>query len=148
MKKIIACEPCWACENLDNLAPITEEGSAVLFDDNTTKIFWNNEKMPRFEKATDEEAQHFWEKRGYIFPGNIVEIFKGRKFVGEFKTVSSFFRFEVPGTFGHQYTDYVVFDDGTRVNIKNIRPIVKLFDNVDLFLSCEKIKFLEIGGRI
>lgn len=48
--------------------------------------------------------------------GDIVKIVSGRKMKNEIKKVKDMFRFIVPNTYGKQYTDYLVFEDGTKVN--------------------------------
>lgn len=52
-----------------------------------------------------------------FFPGEVVKIVSGRKMLGEVKKISSKYRFHVQGTYGKKYTDYFVFEDGTKVNV-------------------------------
>ena len=51
--------------------------------------------------------------------GDILKITKGRKNVGYQGKVADTFRYYVQGTFKKQFTDYVVFEDGSKVNRMN-----------------------------
>lgn len=149
MLKIIKYSFCWACENLDNLAPITDNGIEILFNDNTQKIFWGCEDITdlKIETATAEEQKQFWQKKGFIFENDFVKVVKGKNFLGQTKQVKKFFRFYVPNTFNKKYVDYVVFTDNTKTNINNIKPILETFNNVNFYTSFENIKNYCLGGR-
>ena len=66
--------------------------------------------------ATDEELEIYRKNMKRFKIGDIVKIVSGRKMKNEIKKVKDMFRFMVPNTYGKQYTDYLVFDDGTKVN--------------------------------
>lgn len=125
-RKIIACGNYWICENMDLLAPICETGIRYLLSDGSVlnvqdDVESDNKKLiESLEIATEEEQKLFAsQKYGIIFKDSKVIINRGRKMVGEIKQVKRFFRYNVNGTYGHQYTDYLVFTDNTKCNIQN-----------------------------
>jgi hypothetical protein len=117
MIKIIAQGDYWVCENMDTLAPIIEQGVEFLMSDNSTIRIKYGEEI-EYERANDRECHEFYNKRGFVFEGDKVDIVKG-KMKGESKTISCFFKYVVPNTYGKKYTDYVVFTDDTKTNIAN-----------------------------
>ena len=132
MKKlIIDYGKVWTCGNMDNLAPIDWEGYKVLFNDGSIKVIDDLDEVCEYERANIEEYKDFYRQRNFIFIGDEVEIIKGRKLpIGAHKTVDKFFIYDVAGTYGHKQTKYVVFTDGTKTDIKNIRNI-KCINNVE-----------------
>ena len=124
MKKIIDYGKVWTCENMDNLAPITWEGYKVLFSDGSIEVIDDLDEVSEYERADIEEYKDFYRERNFIFTGDEVEIVKGRKLpIGEHKIIKDFFIFEVKGTYGHQKTKYVIFTDGTKTDIRNVKNI-------------------------
>lgn len=122
MKKIIDYGNVWTCSNMDNLAPIDWEGYKVLFSDGSIKVIDNLDEVCEYGRANIEEYKDFYRERNFIFMGDEVEIIRGRKIpIGEHKIVEKFFTYNVAETYGHQQTKYVVFADGTKTDIKNIR---------------------------
>lgn len=120
-KKVIDYGRVWTCENMDNLAPIDWEGYKVLFSDGSTEIV---DSLKGFERATEEEIKDFYQKRNFIFKNDKIVVIKGRKLpLGEQKTVERFFDYEIPNTYGKRIAKYVVFTDGTKTDIKNIKNI-------------------------
>lgn len=118
-KKVIDYGRVWSCENMDNLAPINWEGYKVLFDDGTIEIV---DSLKGFEKATEEETKDFYQRKNFIFKNDKVVIVKGKKLpLGEQKTVEKFFDYIIPNTYGKRIIKYVLFTDGTKTNIKNIK---------------------------
>lgn len=117
MVKIICVKNAWKCENMDILAPIIWEGYEVLFDDNTRKLF---DSIPaEYEKATEEETKIFYNKNGFVFVGDVVEVVKGRTIPkGTKKQIKAFFDYKVSY---NNTIEYVVFTDGTKTNITNIK---------------------------
>lgn len=118
----------WECENMDNLAPIIDTGTSYLLSNGDVITVWNNKdndeinllKIKELPFATNEQrAQFIHEEYGVIFKGDHVVIKRGRKMVGETKEVSGYYRYDVPGTYGKQYTEYLLFTDGTKVNINH-----------------------------
>lgn len=93
---------------------INDDGSyediIYMIDDVRT---YNNEAII---DATDEELEIYRKNMKRFKIGDIVKIVSGRKMKNEIKKVKDMFRFTVPNTYGKQYTDYLVFDDGTKVN--------------------------------
>lgn len=161
MKKIITTGYAWRCSNLDLLAPIEEEGALVLFDDNTTQFFpykivngVKTNNLGNYEYATQDELRLFINRRGAVVEGDTVIIFKGRKMVGETKTIDEFFQYNVEGTYGHVYVNYAVFTDGTKCNLQNCKPALP--DGINFFDEEEVLKYgtfkgyniLKIGGRL
>lgn len=137
-KKVIAWGYAWTCENMDFLAPITEEFIVALFDDGT-RDRWNGEEL-----CTEAEVKEYAHKDGYVFKGDAVVIVSGRKMLGEVKTVKDFFRYQVAGTYGHKYTDYIRFTDGTKVQQKHCRVLG--YENVE-WCKGEYTGYY-IGGRL
>ena len=136
----------WRCENLDNLAPITEEGVVLLLDNGTREFISENENvnLKNYRKATEEEYKHFYHKNGHIFKNDNVLIVSGRKIPkGTIKKVKDFYTYNIPGTFGHAFTDYIVFDDDTKTNIQNVRVLG--YENVTYVTE---FKPINISGRI
>ncbi len=93
---------------------INEDGSydgvTYMTDDKRT---WDNEAII----DADEEELELYRKRMKQFKvGDKVKIVDGRKMKGEIKIIKRMFRYTVPGTYGKQYTDYLVFTDDTKVN--------------------------------
>ena len=93
---------------------INEDGSydgvTYMTDDKRT---WDNEAII----DADEEELELYRKRMKQFKvGDKVKIVDGRKMKGETKIIKRMFRYTVPGTYGKQYTDYLVFTDDTKVN--------------------------------
>ena len=68
-KIIIEYGKYWKCENLDNLAPITEEGIVLLLDNGSREFISENENinLNNYRKATEEEYKDFYHKNGFIF---------------------------------------------------------------------------------
>ena len=118
MKKIIAEGRYWVCENLDLLSPIIECGTEILFDDDTRELYADGEKVPKYEKCSEVERKQFFNRKGFVFVGDEVFIDKG-KLKGLTKTISSFFTYVVPRTFGKKYVEYISFEDGERTPLKN-----------------------------
>ena len=124
-KLIIARRNYWTCSNIDLLAPIEETGYVYLLSDGT-QIRCRDEH-PEDEDvliglswaSEEEKKQYCREHYGYIYKGDKVVITRGRKMKGEEKVVNGYYRFNVAGTYGHRYTDYVYFTDGTKTNIDN-----------------------------
>ena len=124
-RKIIACGEYWDCANMDTLAPITEVGMEYLLSDDSRILIKNSDKTSNaynLIKSLDwanEGEQKLYVSTHYniIFKGDKVVIARGRKMKGEEKIVNGYCRYEVPGTYGKIYTDYLFFTDGTKVNI-------------------------------
>ena len=85
MTKIIASSKYWKCENMDNLAPIIEEGTEYLLSDGTRVLIADNNEYPnKPERANEQEKKAFASQEyGTIFKGDNVIIKRGRKMVGE-----------------------------------------------------------------
>lgn len=113
MKKAITTGRAWTCENLDLLAPITAEFVVALFDDGTQDVY-HGEPM-----ASPDEVRAYVHSTGQVYIGDTVHIVRGRKMIGETKIVKSAYRYNVPGTYGHAWCDYLTFEDGTKVAAKN-----------------------------
>ena len=137
MIKVIARAEYWECENLDLLAPIVEQGIEYLLSDNTRVHIPYGQKF-ECEEANEQEKHKFYNKLGFVFEGDNVDVVKG-KLKGNNKKIKGFFRYVVPNTYGKQYTDYIAFTDGTKTNIANCEI------NGKRALRCHGIK---IGGRI
>lgn len=121
--KIIDYGRVWTCENMDLLAPINWQGYNVLLSDGNI-IVVDDLSTLCYEKANNEEVCDFYRSQNFIFVGNEVEVVKGRKLpVGIHKIVSGFFDFVVPGTYGHNQTEYVCFTDGTKTDIKILKML-------------------------
>lgn len=149
MKKVISVSKVWRCENADMLAPICWEGYCILFNDNTCEIV---DKYSEVEcrKANEQEKKDFARRLGYVFEGDTVEIVKGRKLpIGEHKIVKNTYRYDVPNTYGHCYTDYFVFTDGTKTNVENVKQInVNSFSKDTYLRFAKEIPSFYRGGRI
>ena len=119
VKKFVEKAPYWACENLDLNAPIVEEGMAYLLEDGSTDYIEDG-KVPAdtYIRVTESEYKAFYNRKGFVFRGNLVEVYKGRM-KGYKGIAKSFFRYDVAGTYGKVYTDYIVFEDGSKTNILN-----------------------------
>lgn len=124
MKKIIDYGRVWTCENMDNLAPINWEGYKVLFSDGPIEVIDDLNEVSEYEKANIEEYKDFYRERNYLFIGDEVEIIRGKKIpIDEHKVVEDFYIYSVPGTYGHKQTEYVIFADGTKTDIINVRNV-------------------------
>lgn len=122
--KIIDYGNVWTCENMDNLAPINWEGYKVLFSDGSTKVIDDLDEVSEYAVASEEEVKDFYRERNYLFIGDEVEIIRGRKIpIGEHKIVKGFYTYKVSGTYGHRQTEYVIFTDGTKTDIINVRNV-------------------------
>ena len=117
MKKVVSKAESWECANLDLLSPIIEQGIEYLMDDNSRVRVPYGQRFD-YQEATEEEKHDFYNSLGFVFEGDKVGIVKG-KMKGESKTISRFFKYVVPNTYGKKYTDYVVFTDDTKTNIAN-----------------------------
>ena len=149
MEKVISISKVWRCENSDALAPICWEGYCVLFDDNTCKIVDEHSDVD-YNMANEQEQKDFARRLGYVFEGDAVEIVKGRGLpIGEHKIVKDTYRYTVANTYGRCFTDYLVFTDGTKTNIDNVKQVnVNPFGkNVYLRFTKEIPDFYR-GGRI
>ena len=139
MRKIITTSYCWTCSNMDLLAPIDWQGKEILFDNNERLLIeeWQEEAILQiFQIATNEEKKDFFRKYyRRLFVGDVVTITKG-KMKGETKIVKSYFRFDVQGTYGHKYVDYIVFEDGTKTNVLNLNNKTAFgFNELDIFIG-------------
>lgn len=124
MKKIIDYGKVWTCENMDDLAPINWEGYKVLFSDGEIKVINSLDEIIEYERANTEEYKDFYRERNFIFVGDEVEIIKGRKLpIGEHKIVEDFYIYKVPDTYGHKQTEYIIFADGTKTDIVNVKNV-------------------------
>lgn len=164
MRKIIDGCYYWVCENFDLLAPIIEEGTEYLLSDNSLiQVPYNDKTSDNYnlikslEVASEEERKKYAnEHYNVIFKGDKVIIARGRKMKGEEKIVNGYYRFDVRGTYGHQYTEYLFFTDGTKVNINHcdvvgINHQKNFYNNTEYFYrhyeeSIRKMNF-NVGGR-
>lgn len=151
--KIIARGSYWICANMDLLADIIEEGTEYLLDDGTrirVPDGKENELVNSLEYATEEEKkQYAREHYNYIFRGDKVIIARGRKLKGEEKVVNGYYRFEVAGTYGKVYTDYIYFTDGTKTNLQNLDVVgVDYKDNYRIYQKTFSNYMFNVGGRI
>ena len=137
MTKVIAKAEYWECENLDLLAPITEQGIEYLMSDNTRVHIPYGQSFD-YEEATEQEKHEFYNNLGFVFVGDDVEIVKGN-LKGNTKQIKGFFRYVVPNTYGKQYTDYITFTDGTKTNIANCEKCSK---------RAKQFNGIKVGGRI
>lgn len=109
---------------MDNLAPIDWEGYKVLFSDGSIKVVDDLDEVKEYARASVEEYKDFYRERNYLFVGDEVEIIKGRKIpIGEHKIVENFYTYQVQGTYGHNQTKYVIFSDGTKTDIINVKNV-------------------------
>ena len=119
VKKFVEKAPYWACENLDLNAPIVEVGVAFLLEDGTTDYIEEGKVVEdTYIRVADSEYKSFYNKKGFVFKGDCIDVVKG-KMKGHQGVVKSFFRYNVEGTYGKVYTDYIVFEDGSKTNILN-----------------------------
>lgn len=88
----------------------TYERVVYMIDDERT---FGNEAIL---DATEEELEAYRKYRNKFQIGDKVQIIDGRKMKNEIKEIAKMFRYVVPNTYGKQYTDYLVFTDGTKVN--------------------------------
>ncbi len=152
MTKIIASSKYWKCENMDNLAPIIEEGTEYLLSDGTRVLIADNNEYPnKPERANEQEKKAFASQEyGTIFKGDNVIIKRGRKMVGETKVVKGYYRYNVAGTYGKQYTDYLLFTDGTKCNLQHC-DVVGVEHKSYVYRKYEEklnISTFNVGGRI
>lgn len=138
-KKAIATGRWWICENLDLLAPITDEGVAILYNDGGQEFLPS--LPPNLEWASETEKKAYANTLGQVFNGDMVDIVKG-KLKGEKKEVNGFFTYIVKGTYGHGDVDYLTFTDGTKTNILNCAIKGK-----KVYAYKEKPEFF-VGGRL
>lgn len=161
--KIIARGFYWVCENMDLLAPIIETGMEYLLSDGTIRrvpdnVIEDDDPLATMEYATEADKKAFASQEyGTIFKGDTIVIKRGRKMVGETKVVKGYYRYDVPGTYGHQYTEYLLFTDGTKVNIQHCDVLgvdhknVRYAGQLMYFRSYEErlnISTFKVGGRI
>lgn len=140
-KKIVTLGKWWACDNLDLLSSITEQGIAVLYTDGTTEFLEEGETPCTTERATETEKKALGNSLGIVYKGDNITIVKG-KLKGTNKVASGFYKFIVPNTYGKVYTDYLLFEDGTKTNIKNCSISGKAV------IKFEEKPFFCVGGRI
>lgn len=126
---IISASHSWHCENMDTLAPIDDEGTTYLLSNNETIVIWESERKQKpnnptiqllksLRWATQEERKQFARvARNAIFKGDKVLISRGRKMIGEVKVALNGYKYVVDGTYGRVWTNYLRFEDGTKVNI-------------------------------
>lgn len=161
--KIIASGSYWICENMDNLAPIIETGMMYLLSDGSTRKFQDNiieddDPFNLLEYANETEKKAYASQEyGTIFKGDKVVIKRGRKMVGEIKEVKGYYRYDVDGTYGKVYTEYLLFTDGTKVNINHCDVVgvthknVKYGNQTLYFRKYEEnlnISTFNVGGRL
>lgn len=130
------------------LDPITEEGLELLFIDGTRERYPYVEKVVEgktiydvdipfnFRRATDEEYKKFYMERGWLFLRQEVEVIKGKTLeIGSKHIIKKFYTYIVPGTKNKVGVDYVVFEDGSKINIENIKPTCELKEGVKQFFE-------------
>lgn len=139
--KVLAIGKYWVCDNLDLLAPITETGTEILTINGDYILFKEGEKLPPFIMASEEEKRAYLNKNGIVFTGDSVTVAKG-KLKGMVKTVSGYYRYIVPNTYGKAYTDYLIFEDGTKTNILNC-----LINGAKCLIFRDKAE-IRAGGRL
>lgn len=145
MKKVIDFGRAWTCENLDALAPINWEGYLILLSDGTFERI-EYDDLENYQMASNSEVKEYWQRKGYLYVGDTVEIIKGRKIaIGEIKIIDSFKYIEIPGTYGKKKCTYVIFKDGTACNINNVKGL-----NADINTTPKEFRKsdLFIGGRL
>ena len=140
-KKIVTLGRWWSCDSLDLLANITEQGLAVLYTDGSTEFLKEGEAPCTTEKANEAEKRALGNSLGIVYNGDAITIVKG-KLKGANKVVSGFYKFIVPNTYGKVYTDYLLFEDGTKTNINNC------LINGKRIIKFENKPFFRVGGRI
>lgn len=93
---------------------INEDGSyeSIIYMEDDVRTYDNEAIID----ATEEEKETYRKYMRRFKIGDIVKIVSGRKMKNEIKKVKDMFRFIVPNTYGKQSTDYLVFEDGTKVN--------------------------------
>ena len=152
--KIIRTGNYWKCANMDTLAPIIEEGIMYLFNDGSKKKFKDyviDDETMTIPYATKEEQQAYASKvYGYIFKGDKIIINRGRKMVGEIKTVKGYYKYNVNGTYGKCYTEYLLFTDGTKVNIDYCDVIGISHNQFEYRTYCDMFNqsLINVGGRL
>ena len=160
MKKIIAKSAYWICANNDLLATIIEKGYIYLMSDGS-KITDKSKEfdiVKNSEWASEQEIKEFAQKHyHYIFKGDTVIINRGRKYKGEEKVVKGTCRFYVDGSYNKVYTDYLLFTDGTKVNInhcdvKGIQMDKEFYNEKEYYYReyrqiCDENIF-QFGGRL
>lgn len=139
--KVLAIGKYWVCDSMDLLAPITETGTEVLTISGEYLPFKDGEKLPAFIMASEEEKKAYLNKYGIVFIGDKVEVIKG-KLKGSIKTVSGFYRYIIPNTYGKAYTDYLIFDDNTKTNIFNCS-----INGTKCLIFRERAE-IRVGGRL
>lgn len=139
--KVLAIGKYWACNNMDVLAPITETGTEILTINGDYMLFKEGEKLPPFIMASEEEKKAYLNKNGIVFVGDLVEVAKG-KLKGAKKTVNGYYKYIVPNTHNKVYTEYLLFDDGTKTNIFNCS-----INGAKCLIFREKPE-IRVGGRL
>lgn len=139
--KVLAIGKYWVCDSMDLLAPITETGTEILTASGEYMLFKEGEKLPPFIMASEEEKKAYLNNNGIVFIGDAVVVVKG-KLKGAKKTISGFFKYIVPNTYNKTYTDYLIFDDGTKTNINNC-----LINGTKCLIFREKPE-IRVGGRL
>lgn len=104
-------------ETLDVIDEITWDIDDTYYDISKRAITIRN--LPEDENVT-KLYNHF---KGEIQIGDEVKIIKGRKFKNEIKQVEKMFDYTIPNTYGKIVVKYLVFTDGTKVNIENCELI-------------------------
>lgn len=123
MKKVIDIAPVWETKDSDSDSPIIREGVKALFDDGRVDIYWNDgNKDLDCIMANDEDKKLFRLKQKGLSEGDLVKIVRGRKSVGEQGTIKSFYRVNIKNAY--KTIIYVVLDNGIKVMIKNVDPIL------------------------
>lgn len=148
MEKVVSHSYYWRCIDSDYCSPIEESGLVLLFDNGTTEYIENgNEEDIIYERCDEEEVKNYLRTyRNAVFEGDKVTISKGKKMVGETKIVKYSFRYEVKNTYGHKLVDYLVFEDGTKVNLINC--LNSLGKEVRQFVKNVRKYDFPIGGQI
>lgn len=126
----------WLCETFDQNSKIIDKGICYLLD-NDKILYAKGFNNDFFRKATEDEYKSFYHKKGFIFKGDKVVITKGRKLpIGKEYVVKDFYRFVAYNTYGHRYTDYVIFTTGEKTALKNVRiPGFEDLNNVYKFVN-------------
>lgn len=93
---------------------INEDGTyeSIIYMEDDVRTYDNEAIID----ATEEEKETYRKYMRRFKIGDTVKIVSGRKMKNEIKKVKDMFRFTVPNTYRKQYTDYLVFEDGTKVN--------------------------------
>ena len=163
-RKIICSGNYWVCENMDNLAPIIETGVQYLLSDGTTLNLKDGvcddtfQLLCDLEWATKEEKKAFASQEyGTIFKGDKIIIKRGRKMLGETKEVKGYYKYVAPGTYGHRYTEYLLFTDGTKCNLQHCDVVGVTHKNCQYRGKCYIYRSYEedlsastfsVGGRL